>query len=258
MNVKKLNEWNSGTVKKIQQRHPNGFVGWVIQGERGNGKSMYAYKVMAKIYQIINELPEEEAYAMALQHMIFSPRELIELIKHNIKQEFITPVICLDDATVHFSCYKFFIDLREVILLKGIFDTIRTAVTGLLMTCPSRKSLLKFLKDYDDYKIQIGIQKGADVWERFARCYQFTPYPDDRKYSIRVPYQDMYSCYVPDFAYQPYITKRKKYLDLINDKMEELLKDQEIRDKMKIAEGRMKMVALKKRIEKIRETGENI
>jgi len=39
--------------------------------------------------------------------MIYSPKDLIELIRHNIKHDEITPVICLDDATVHFNSYKF-------------------------------------------------------------------------------------------------------------------------------------------------------
>jgi len=222
MNYKHINEWNSGTVKKILSRHPNGFVGFTIQGERGCGKSMYAYKVMAKIYQELEGLSEDEAFSMALNHMIFEPTDLINLIKNNIKNDYITPVICLDDATVHFNSYKFFTDLYEVILLKGMFDTIRTAITGLLMTCPNRRLLLSFLRDYDDYKIQIIQNRGYD---RFGRCYQFNWYPDEKKYKIIVPFQDSYSCYVPDEYYYPYMKKRKRYLEGINLKMEELLRE---------------------------------
>jgi len=230
MNYKNLKDWNSGLVERILKRHPNGFIGGVVQGERGQGKSMYAYKVMAKVYMLLNDLNEEEAYAMALNHMIFDPSDLISLIKHNVKHDIITPVICLDDATVHFNSYKFFTDLHEVILLKGMFDTIRTALTGLLLTCPSRRLLLSFLRDYDDFKISI-IQAPGNMHDKFARCYQFNWYPDDRKYRVIVPFQDRYSRYVPDPYYQPYIAKRKLYLEKVNTKLEELMVQKRKRSK---------------------------
>jgi len=170
------------------------------------------------------DLDELDAYEMALKHFIFSPKELINIIKNNIHKDYVTPVICIDDATVHFNSYKFFTDLYEVILLKGMFDTIRTAVTGLLITCPSRKHLLSFMRNYNDYKIEIKYAPGGG-FERFARCYQFNWYPDERKYKIIIPYQDKYSCYVPDEPYNNYMVKRKHYLEEINDKMEKLIKE---------------------------------
>lgn len=231
MKWKKIDDWTSGTVNMILRRHPNGFAGFVVQGERGMGKSMYAYKVMAKIYQTLGELNEYDAYFKALEYMIFSPHELIELIKHNLKHHVITPVLCLDDATVHFSSYKYFIDLYEVILLKGMFDTIRTVLTGLLLTCPKRRNLLRFLKDYDDYKIQILTpREGGNQWHKLARCYHFHYYPDETKYRVWVPYQDHYSIYVPGkedditSPYGAYYNKREKYLEIINDKLEEMMK----------------------------------
>lgn len=224
MNYKHLEDWNSGTVERIINRYPRGFFGAVIQGERGLGKSMYAYKVMAKVYMMTENLTEVEAYAKALEHFIFEPKELMDLVKKNVKNKYVTPVICLDDATVHFNSYKFFTDLYEVILLKGIFDTIRTAVTGLLFTCPNRRSLLRFLRDYDDHKISIISYDGFERMDRYARCYKFNWYPDERKCKVLVPYQDSFSCFVPDEYYKPYLAKRNYYLEMINTKMEELMK----------------------------------
>ena len=244
MNYKKLEDWNSGMHDKILRRHPNGFTGAVIQGERGMGKSTYAYKVMAKLYLTLGEYRsqetgqityvnnEDDAYKAALEHMIFSPDQLIRLIKYNIANDYITPVICLDDATVHFNSYKFFVDLDEVILLKGMFDTIRTALTGLLMTCPKRRNLLSFLRDYDDLKIEIKMAPGMNH-DRLARCYQFNYYPDDRKYKVIIPFQDKYSCYIPDKHFKPYMEKRKEYLELINDKIERIMEEKEKRKKNK-------------------------
>jgi len=222
MNIKSLSDWNSGSVEKIIRRHPNGFVGFTVVGERGQGKSMYALKVLAKVYMIIDELDEHDAYMKALEHFIFTPHDIINLIKNNIHNDFITPVICIDDATVHFNSYKFFTDLYEVILLKGMFDTIRTAVTGLVITCPNRKHLLSFMRNYNDYKVEIKYRAGGG-WERIARCYQFNWYPDERKFKVIVPFQDKYSVFVPDEYYNMYMVKRKHYLEEINKKMEALM-----------------------------------
>ena len=240
---KPITEWNSGSVATICRRHPNGFAGYVIQGERGLGKSMYAYKVMASVYLQLGQyrcfetgevLPVEnelDAYKASLEYMIFSPDDLINLVEYNIANDYVTPVLCLDDATVHFNSYMFFVDLHTVILLKGLFDTIRTVLSGLLMTCPKRRALLSFLRDYDDYKIEI--KKSQDgYYQRLARCYQFNWYPDDRKYRVQIPFQDKYSCWVPDKRvypdwppYEKYMEKRKQYLSVINDKLK-LIREQ--------------------------------
>ncbi len=264
MGRKLLCEWNSGTSHRIKSRHPDGYVGYVVVGERGSGKSMYAYKVMAKIYQDLYNLNEFDAYDTALKHIIYSPSELIELIRHNIDKDIITPVICLDDATVHFNSYKFFVDLQEVILLKGLFDTIRTAISGLIMTCPNRQSLLSFLRGYDDYKINIvqapGPQgNGQRNWNRFARCYKFVYYPDENKKKVMVPYQDKYSCYVPGEKNDPntpfgaYMAKRKKYLEEINNKMIEIMEEKRKRKSISKIQNMVKEDRLKKQIDKIRE-----
>jgi len=251
MNVKHLSDWNSGLVHRILKRHPDGFIGAVVQGERGQGKSMYAYKVMAKVYYTLGEYrsistgevvkvdTEEDAYKGSLEHMIFSPAELISIFKYNNANDYVTPVLCLDDATVHFNNYKFFVDLFEVILLKGLFDTIRTVATGLLMTCPKRRGLLSFLRDYDDLKIDIKKGTGGESYNRIARAYQFNWYPDDRKYRVIIPFQDKYSCFVPgdkndvSTPYGMYYKKRKMYNETVTEKMEDLMIEKKKRKKKK-------------------------
>lgn len=248
---KPLEKWNSGTADTIIRRHPNGFAGYVIQGERGLGKSMYAYKVMAKVYYKLGEyrnlktgkiLPvnnELDAYKASLEYMIFSPKDLINLIDYNTHKRNMTPVLCLDDATVHFNSYKFFVDLYEVILLKGMFDTIRTVLTGLMMTCPKRRNLLSFLRDYDDYKIDIKHAPGNPM-DRYARAYQFNWYPDDRKFKVTIPYQDKYSCFVPDERvypewgpYEKYMEKRESYALIVNETMKKIMEEKKKRSKKK-------------------------
>jgi len=226
LHYKKLKDMDSKLVKRIIDRNrKTSFLGATISGERGSGKSMYAYKVMALIYYRLNGFDktddEEEAYDIALDHMIFEMDDLISLIQCNIEKDYITPVLTLDDATVHFCSYKYYTNLKEVIYLHGLFDTIRTAVSSVLMTTPNTKLLLSFLRQYDDYKIKI-IHRD-DKWSRFARCYRWNYLPDEKKYHIYIPFQDNFSCYVRDDYYQKYMVKRKQALKNMSDKMAEML-----------------------------------
>jgi len=216
MNYKKLKDWNSGFVERIIKRHPltptqqNGFTGGTVTGERGSGKSMYAYKVMAKVYYDLNGYSktddEEAAYDEALKYIIFKPADFINLIIHNKKNHVITPVISLDDASVHFGKYLFQTNPKLNSAVQGLTATLRTAVTGFIATTPTRKHLAKFLREYNDFKIRIIMRD--DAWRRFARCYRWIEYPDEKKYRVVVPYQDIYSCFVPKEFYEPYYEKK--------------------------------------------------
>jgi len=200
------------------KRHPLSFLGATITGERGAGKSMYAYKVMAKVYYELEGISEEEAYDKSLKHMIFNMEDLALLIDHNVRHDLNTPVICLDDATVHFCSYKFFTERTKVVHIHSVFDTIRSAVTGLLLTCPTRKLLLSFLRQYDsDYKIKVMLRDNG--YQRYARCYRWNYLPDEKKFHIYIPFQDNFSCYVADKYFEPYMVKRKEALELANKDM---------------------------------------
>ena len=220
---KPLSEANSVLVKRIIKAHPRQFVSAVVTGTRGSGKSMYCYKTMARTYQILFDLSEEESYKMALDHMIFSMEELAALIYKNVKTRYVTPVITLDDASVHFFSHRYFTDMKKVTAIHGVFDTIRVAVTGLLMNCPNRKALLSFLRNYDDLKIKVHRADGH--WGRYARAYRFNYLPDEVKKNITVPFQDNFSCYVPDEYFELYMDKRFK---ILGDQNELMMKQLEI------------------------------
>jgi len=100
----------------------------------------------------------------------------------------------------------------------GQTATIRTAVTGMLITAPKRCHVVKFLRDYDDFKGEAFIDMGGgdSNWNRKIRFYKWTWYPDEVKYRVHIPFQDKYSCYIPDEFYLPYIRK-KGYFEIKHD-----------------------------------------
>jgi len=224
-NYKKLKDWNSGFVEAVLRRHPrnpkdmNGFFGGTITGERGTGKSMYCYKVMAKTYYELNGYSkvsdEEDAYKEALEYMIFDAKTFLKLILRNKAKRIITPIITLDDASTHFGKYLFQRNPKLNEMLLGETATIREAVTGFLINCPKRAHLTKFLREYDDFKGTVYAIKGYGNqkerrWQRKVRFYRRDYLPDEQKFRIHIPFQDKFSCYVPEPFYTWYYEKKRK------------------------------------------------
>jgi len=152
--TKKIAEWELQLGNRIIKKYPNKFLGGIILAERGYGKSMYAYKTMAYVYYHLaknegNPISDTEAYKRALDSFIYTPDDFMDRIEYNIEHGIISPVWCLDDASVHFHSHLHLMNVYEYILLAGHFDTIRVVCTSLLITCPNKKRLFKPLREYD-------------------------------------------------------------------------------------------------------------
>jgi len=226
---KEIKDFDLRLAKFIMRNHPHGFVGAIIEGERGYGKSMYALKLMAQIYYHYDGLSEEEAWQKSLDNMLFTMEDFTSRIDWNINNDYITPVWCLDDATVHFGSLRFFTALYEVMQVYSLVATIRTACTGLLITCPRRSLLLKGLREYDDFTVQIA--KDREPKDRIARGIKWFTIPDGRR-RYRKMYEDHYSCMVPNWIYNKYEVKRKKYLKDVNTEMMQII-EKNMQKKMK-------------------------
>jgi len=198
----------------------NGFLSAITKGERGYGKSMYNLKIMAWVYYVLLKCDEETAWTKAIESIVFTPEQFLNRIEYNLSNDIISPVLCIDDATVHFSSYLYFINLYETSLLNATFDTIRTAVHGLLLNCPSKKHLLSGLRNYDDYEITI--YKGQNGgYERKAVGIKWYSLPDGHR-KFRKTFEDYFSCYVPNDVYERYMVLRKQYLKDVSDELKQL------------------------------------
>jgi len=312
MNYKKLRDWHTGFYEWVNRRHPhngrkqNGFMGGFIFGPRGQGKSTYCYKLMAKTYYHFNGYnnndDEIDAYKEALRYMLYEPRDFQRITSYNKIKHIVTPIICLDDASMHFGNMLHQTDNRLYSALLGQTATVRTAVTGLLITAPKRGHVAKFLRDYDDYKGEAFIDAGGETnnpnqymdfkanWNRKIRFYRWKWYPDETKFRIQIPFQDKYSCYIPDMHYKPYEVRKNffevKYdldeadrtgenrevfielknelpsldgypdLKLVVDKWKDEIIEDDKKDKIKELEKKIKMTNLKNKILKMKETQE--
>lgn len=198
----------------------NGFLSAITKAERGYGKSMYNLKTMAYVHYKILSCSVEEAWDKALDSIIFTPDQFIGLIERNIRNDYLSPVICIDDATVHFSSYLYFINLYETSLLNAAFDTIRTAANAVLINCPSKHHLLSGLRNYDDYEITI-YKEAGNHYNRKAVGIKWYSLPDGHR-KFKKEFEDHFSCFVPDDIYNRYLIMRKNYLKEISDELKTL------------------------------------
>jgi len=197
-------------AKRIIKAHPHGFIGAVIEGKRAVGKSSYAIKVMKNVYQELYDLDDTASYNYALDHIIFTMDDIVRTLSEARRKHEMIPVVCWDDAGVHGSNLQWFINMRGVQELKAITDTVRSAVTGMLLTCPDRQGLAKVLRGYDDYLVNISVVEGRH--RRSARGYNVYKLPSGLKRVYR-NFDDRYSCYLPKWVYDKYMIQRHKFLD---------------------------------------------
>jgi len=216
-----IEDWDLQLGNRIVSKTKNnGFMSCITKGERGYGKSTYNIKNMAYVYYHVTECTETQAWNQALDNLIFTPDQLMQRIDTNIEEDIISPVWCIDDATVHFSGKLFFINLYTTALLEAAFDTIRTVVSGLLINCPKKKRLLGALKTYDDYEVTI-YKHPYGGYQRKSVCIKYYSLPDGKQ-KFRKEFEDEFSCYIPNWVYRLYMEKRKMYLKEINMEMQRL------------------------------------
>ena len=214
MNYKHLWEWESGLVNMIIQRHPEGFVDCIVTGDPGQGKSMYCYKAAAKVIWILrgyddgNMEQEAKAYEEALRYIIFEPDDLTSLIYHNKSNRIISPIIVLDDASVHFGRQLYRLDPDLYMELESLTPTMRTASTGFLINTPDKRFLAKFFRDFCKHRMHITSSHEFRSWNRIARYYIKRYYPDDSKFRMYSPFDDTFSCFLIQPFYDWYYDKK--------------------------------------------------
>lgn len=201
----------------------NGFLSCITKGERGYGKTAYDIKNAAYVgYKIHGYTNDDDAYQYALDNIIFTADELLRRVDYNIRNTEISPVIIIDDATVHFSSYMFFINVFQTALMNATFDTIRTITRSVLLNCPNKKRLLKALQYYDDYEITI-YKEIPGGYERKAVAIKWYSLPDGHR-RFRKDFEDYFSCYLPDWVYEKYLEQRHIHMQDINEQLTTLRK----------------------------------
>lgn len=196
------------TVRILGAYKRNGFYSGTICGARGIGKSSYAIQVLYQVYRQLG-FEKDEAWEMALDRIMYKITDIIKFLDDSVHSKEHEVAFIWDDAGVFGSGTRWFSHHEEMHLLQNLMDTIRGAVSGILLTCPDMMQLARFLRRYDDYLIKITYADKGDGY-RLAKCYvkRITPAMQTRVYT---QYHDNYNVYLPKWVYEKYCEKRESY-----------------------------------------------
>jgi len=209
--------------KKIYHSHPTGFTGAIIIGKRGIGKSSYGLRVVNEVYRHAGMTPNE-SWEKALDVCLFEIKDVVKFLKKSSREPEPERVALWDDVGIFASSSMYFTEQKLVQQLKGVLDSIRTGVSGLIMTSPTQTGLLGILKSYDDYLIDIKYTNEGGLYRR-AIAYQFVTLPSGKKI-VHKRFIDHYCVYLPEWVYQRYKTLRQNALIKGLDRLEKLVEEE--------------------------------
>lgn len=220
---KLLKQWNPSLIPLIIERHPtddnlvSGFIQRIITGDPGYGKSTFCYKIMARLCWSINGYTkvdnEEECYKFALENLIYRPDDLFSRVMQQREKSEPAWIWTLDDCSIHMGRQLFDQDRPTYRKLQGIVPTLREDVTCLLITTPTTSLLAKPFREFFRRKIECTLMEGGmRHYVRLGKHYEKRYYPDDIRFRIHNPFNDKFSCLVPEPFYHWYLDKKRKAL----------------------------------------------
>jgi hypothetical protein len=155
------------TTKIINALRKGRFIGLIISGEFGKGKTSAAMQLAYDVYKRLN--PDKTTYElqqMVLDHMLFTLSEVkdsltkrsravdwsrltpIEAIKK--QKEIREPLYIWDDATIHASKHRRSEKISYEVTMN--FDQIRDATGCMIITLPEEDELLKTIRVYRSFR----------------------------------------------------------------------------------------------------------
>ena len=205
-------------AKRILKAHPNGFVGAIVEGRRGIGKSSYCLKSMYEVYKAHLGCSTEDAWEAALSNTLFDVDDVIKKLGKAADDNEVVLAWTWDDCGVGGSNMLWMIEYHKVNVLKALMDTVRSVATGVLLNCPNREGILKMLRSYDDYLVDIHKLDGH--YSRVARGYNIYKLPSGMR-RVYKNFEDKYSCHLPNWVFDKYEVTRnsytKKAVDILRD-----------------------------------------
>ena len=122
---------------KIMRAYPNGFCGAIVTGQIGIGKSSLALNIGWEVFVNLGFEPSEDAWNEVLKVTKFRMEDVISFIKSYVNTGDKAHLLIWDDAGVYASTMEWWVNRDLLKQLKSVTDTIRSGVTGIIITTPS-------------------------------------------------------------------------------------------------------------------------
>lgn len=198
----------SRLAKAIVKAHPRGYIGAIVQGPRGKGKSVFCLVTARQVFEYVLGVNRDEAWEHVLKNIIFSLDEVDKIFDRlegidwdNIDRHWMDdkPIVKVwDDVGMHGGKYKYLVESKLVDHLQENLDVMRFAITGFLMNAPEVSNLLRFLRDYHDHVI-IDIKGRREGGMQYERVAYFQKWKKNRRncWQLREdPPHTPYSCFL--------------------------------------------------------------
>lgn len=182
-----------------------GFVGLIIQGHEGAGKTVAALKLAEKVYG---------NYKTALNMLVFSLKEFEELLDLAGKNRI--PLLIWDDAGVYADRYLWRYDPITAADLSSTIQLIRTYCATLILTVPNEADLTRVLRFRRGWLV-------AEIWRlskwwSYMKVYQITVNPLGQAKARRLVdiitdevFEGKIYLRLPDWVYERYWDRRLKW-----------------------------------------------
>jgi len=209
-------------TKKIYQSYPQGFCSFSVLGRRGIGKSSYSLRALHDCFVMMG-YSDNQAWREALSCLKFKIVDVVAYLKDAVDRDEKKVALIWDDARIFAGGSQYFLQMKMVNKLTGMLDAIRTAISCLILTCPSQQGLLSILKFYDDFMVKIKYSESGG-FNRVATGYLWTTLPSNQR-RVYTKFRDSFSCRLPNWVYEDYMVKRKSALKEILVELEETVKE---------------------------------
>lgn len=162
--------------EKILEWYYNDELGIIIiHGQQGYGKSTYACISCAEVYgHDINNNRFFYNWSAVKEHIVWTPRQFIELSKQNKDKE---PIIVWDDAAYWLNA----MDYRDplCIAVSKYLEVARTRWAAIVFTCSDQRQILSKIRGIP-HAWTVPITKAPGTASRFNKDYKWK---NDRRYA---------------------------------------------------------------------------
>ncbi len=222
-----LGVWSVLGERIAREYREHGFVGAIIYGELGHGKSTYSFKVAHDVFKRIGSPVAFKD--VVFRYTFFEIRDLIGKLRRASWRKRI-PVLVWDDAGVFGGAYVFFTSVARAKAISDVFKLVRSRACGVLMSTPSPEDLLRPLRRYES--VVVHVVKADRVWS-VAHGYKFKILPSGRVNVYKV-FEEEFMRKLPDRVFEDYMDMRDRYVDYALDRLEENIKEETVKRMAKL------------------------
>jgi len=205
----------------------------ILYGRRGAGKSRTALFLAYNIlyYRRHVKLPENKEDFNDLdmwdkiirKYIVFTPKQLVNRLKNTRR---VKSVLVIDDANIMFNSELYRENSKLYFKLIGLFATIRTKVSNLIITCVDPDELIKPIRQMQSWFGYVS----SDRFQTYVKVYELHTTPV-RKYYKNVGEFIWKNDYLPNKAYKEYEKIRWFVGEMALRKVEETLKQEKSKAK---------------------------